>query len=446
MFACAAVAAGAAALFVLAWRLGTTQWSVDELIYRDAAHAYLAGDLTPNREHPPLGKYLIGVGQLVFGESAAASRMAAVLASVATGVMLAIFAWRLAGRYAALTAFAVWTILPHPTAALNVERRALLDVFMVLGVTTALYHGWTWANTGRLRPALVAGVAVGLATAAKLPGALDLPIIVTLALHSGRSRRTILQAVAAVGAAAAAFIAVYLPYGRGIPGAIEYMIRFQRQNSARGHSVLVEGVTVAHPPWWYGPAQIYHDTPLVFLASVAALVVAPLVLDRRLALYLLSAVLIPFGFIAFVFGVQLRHYPFDYLAPVALVLALVLAALIRRGSPIDLAAAATLAVPLVLLASTTILRTASLGIGDYERAARLIDARARSGSRVVVTLSERRVLAAYLDDPARVVRRVVRTAGAIVTSGSERLRTGDPRLRSFDPTRVGALTVWLRRR
>jgi len=153
-------------------------------------------------------------------------------------------------------------------------------------------------------------------------------------------------------------------------------------------------------------------------------------------------VLVPFAFIAFVAGVQLRHYPYDYMAPLALITGLVIVALARQPWP-RRALAVALAVPVAALAAITIATDASAGPGQTQRAARLVDAYSPPESAVVVDAG-RSIFAAYLREPDRVTEATTRYPGAVVTDETLAAAARDPRLRGLHRHDVGTLQVWLR--
>lgn len=334
------VLAGLAALGAALWlnvaHLGVATWRYDELVYRDAGWAYVHGNLMPNREHPPLGKYLIGVVELALGRGTDI-RVVAVVASLVTGAVLAAFAWRLAGRFAALVAFAAWTLLPHAVqgGVLRLDRFLFLDPLMVAWATAALYAAY------RRRPWL-AGLLLGAAVATKVPGALYLPAV--LLLVGASWWRTVLGGLAA-------FAAAYAPYGTRALDALRYMVDFQDSAAAHGHPVLVDGHRYLHAPWWshlWWQWQAYEGVGCALLV-VGALAAVALVADRRTTVALALAVVVPLGALS-VHGVKLPYYFYDWQPPLTLLAVVGLVALLRRADGWGLADRAGGAVGLTGLA------------------------------------------------------------------------------------------------
>lgn len=317
-----AVAALGIALWLNLANLGVPTWRYDELVYRDAGWAYLHGNLTSNREHPPLGKYLIGVVELAAGRGTDI-RVVAVVASLVTGAILAAFAWRLAGRLAAAVALAAWTLLPHAVqgGVVRLDRFLFLDPLMAAWATGALYLAY------RRRPWL-AGLLLGAAVATKVPGALYLPGVLVL-VGAAWWR--------ALAAAVAAFAAAYAPYGTGALDALRYMVDFQDSAAAHGHPVLVAGHHYLHAPWWshlWWQWQAYDGVGCAVLV-VAAVATVGLVPDRRTTLALVLAVLVPLAALS-AHGVKLPYYFYDWQPPLTLLAAVGLVAMLRRAGGLAL--------------------------------------------------------------------------------------------------------------
>ena len=79
----------------------------DEVHYIPAAKAWLENGAWLNREHPPLGKYIIAAGIALFGDNALGWRIFSVVAGVVT-----LFAAMRAIWYASLSRFAVISCWP----------------------------------------------------------------------------------------------------------------------------------------------------------------------------------------------------------------------------------------------------------------------------------------------------------------------------------------------
>ena len=172
----------------------------DEIFYARDACWYVFGsesvcgiaDLA-SRSHPPLGKWLIGGGIALFGyaeDQPFSWRITAAIAGIITVALLFLLAWRLLrtvapGRTATVGALAAAGLLATDFLHLVQSRIGMLDVFIVLFVVLAVLA--VVLDRDRLRPTerssllarvtlghpwrLVAGVALGAATATKWSGA-----------------------------------------------------------------------------------------------------------------------------------------------------------------------------------------------------------------------------------------------------------------------------------
>jgi 4-amino-4-deoxy-L-arabinose transferase-like glycosyltransferase len=318
------------ATYTAFFRLGLEDWHADEPTYRIAGLAYVQdGDFSINQEHPFLAKYILGVTQLVSGSSEAeVVRFPAAMASLLTGLVLFVFARRVAGYWVGVLALAMWTISP---LTLAFGRVATLEVFLAFFSTLALYLGWRWAESGSWWFAGCAGVAVGLATASKVVGILFVPAILLVGLLKlGVSRRFFFQGMLVSLAAAVTALVTYAPLGIEASSAIRYMLEKQSRHNARGHGVTINGVSYKYPPWWgylWWQWKLYGTLASL---SLGVAVVLALVRRRALELYLLAAALVPFLVLSFYAQVKLSHYLDAWQPPLILLVALVAGKLARH--------------------------------------------------------------------------------------------------------------------
>ena len=172
----------------------------DEIFYaRDACWYVFSSESVcgitdlASRSHPPLGKWLIGSGIALFGyaeDQPFSWRITAAIAGIITVALLFILAWRLLrtvapGPSATVGAFAAAGLLATDFLHLVQSRIGMLDVFIVMFVVVAALA--VVLDRDRLLPTerrslldrvtlghpwrLVAGVALGAATATKWSGA-----------------------------------------------------------------------------------------------------------------------------------------------------------------------------------------------------------------------------------------------------------------------------------
>ena len=406
------------AVFVNFYRLGTPSAHTDELTYSRAGVAYVDGNLAPNREHPPLVKYLIGASETIFGHSLTAARIPSALAGIATGVVLLVFGMRLAGRVTGIVALALWVLIPHAVRAPNgslewskIERLALLEPLTAFFMVSALLFAYIAYRSTTLRYAAFAGVALGLAASSKLIGVLVAPaILVGAAVFVRDPRRAMRQSLTIVGVAALTFAFAYLPFGRAAPAAIHYMFRFQGEHSRIGHAVIVAGHRYVHPPWW---SQVWWEWqafgPAVTVAFLAAIVAGLVAAGWRVAFFLGTAVAVPFLFLAFGVGFSLAHYGYVWYPITTLLAAVGLTATGRALQRKSLPRAgfvgllwASVVLTFLITAAQLVFSTTRLQPNGYAAAAQEI-ARRGSDTGVVLVWGERYVMSFYLPHSTVVV-------------------------------------------
>ena len=148
----------------------------------------ISGEQTP--EHPPLGKWLIGVGILAHGNNPAGRRIASALAGILTVGLLWVLAWRLLASTAAAT-LAAALLAVEPLHVVQ-SRVATLDVFVTLFTVAAVLFCVLDAEAAqaRLLPPwrLAAGAAVGAAVASKWSGVFALAIVLLVTALAERRR------------------------------------------------------------------------------------------------------------------------------------------------------------------------------------------------------------------------------------------------------------------
>ncbi len=446
------LAVGGLAAFTYLWRLGVPSWNRDEFVYASAGRQYIAGHAGYNLEHPPLGKYLIGASEVLFGHGPTGARLAAVSAAFVTGLVLAALARRVAGDGAALLTFALWVALPKPTAGLRVDRLAMLDVFATGFATLAVLLAVRHRDQPRARRALLVGVVIGLAGAAKLPGLLvAVPIGVELVI----ARRRIRHAVLTAGATVAAFVVTYLPLDVSIADALRTMWVFQTHEAQRGFATLVDGQVYTHAPWWSAAWFAWHRSAIltVTIATLVAITVVAAVLRRReRAVVAITSgwVLVSIISVAFGPGRYFEHYAYAWAPGVTLLAATALIELHRRVRIVALA----LAVPLIGVSAASLWGIATLRPADYALAGERL---AMSGARTVLVAGPRTAFLGYACRDTRIVGAHDGDAPAAFDAiivdpsfvGVELHGWPPPELRDhperFIRTRADRLTVYLRR-
>ncbi len=210
---------GAALLILLfvgmaTWGAWTKSDTYDEPMYLLAGYSYVVtGDLSFNREHPPLAKLLIGLPLLfldlelpdgyqtragvpmafLFSQPRADHHLMLFLArlpGILLGVVLCLYVlrWgRLAfGRRAGLVALALTATNPNLLAHCRV---AGTDFAVTVFCLASLYHLWRWLGTGRIGSLALLGVMLGLAVGSKFTALLLGPLVAGVVLVEAVRRR-----------------------------------------------------------------------------------------------------------------------------------------------------------------------------------------------------------------------------------------------------------------
>ena len=330
----AGIVVGLAALWAGIWRVSVESVLFDEPAYASAGAAFFDGDFTENLEHPPVAKYLFGLGQWLLGEGIDSARVISALASVVIALVLWRLGSKMLGPAGGTVAAALWVALPRsigsrevPTPGDRLERFAYLEPVTAMFMVLALWFGWRlsrrtdWRDRAAWPDVVGLGVAIGLATGSKLSGvAIAFPIGVYLLVTGGR------RMVAPLGGAAAVsvvtFGAAYVPFGRSAGDALSFMFRAQRDHARKGHMIFLRGEPVVDPPW-YTELWYHLDADGIWLTAAVLGLVCVAFVDpkrRRAVVYAFAAVVGLYLFLSLL-PVQLRHYRYVVWPPLVLVLA-----------------------------------------------------------------------------------------------------------------------------
>lgn len=389
VFGVVAVLVGLWAMFLAFFRIPVAQVLWDEPIYSLAGWRYIhrdvfapgeggsLGEFVDNFEHPPLAKYLFGIGQVVAGgQSITATRVVAAVCGLATAALLGWWVGRHYDRWTGLAVAAVIALAPMVVApsVVSFRRLGMLDSVAGLLAVATLLLAWQWwerAARDALGWALVTGVAAGLATSAKESGFLVLvgPVLYVLvaAARRGELRRRVVQALTMAVVSVATFVVTYLPLGHPLDR-IRYLWDFQTKHSRLGHTVVLDGTTVSHPPWWANLWFAWDGLGTLLVVLLVIGVVAALVVTRdHLVAFCLMGLLGPVVFFFFFAGVALPFYWVMW-APLAITVSVVgwrsVLLLLGRGargrSWVVPAAAAGLAILAAVPAVASTRTTASL--------------------------------------------------------------------------------------
>ncbi len=321
--------------FVYFFRLATPSWNFDESHFASLGHQFLLGHFASGAgEDPYLGIYLIAlIPRLVGSESVAAVRVLPALAGLATGGVLFVFARRVAGYWAGLLALAMWVLLPHAAvmagvslAAIKIERFGLLDVLHGAcswrGPCMRPGAGWIpKAGPGQWQRECAAH----WPRQSKLPGALVLiPIAVLAIITPGRDRKRLVQMAVVVVLCPVILWLSLLPATPDAVHLIREMVNLGRLHQAFGHPTIIAGrLYTRNPPWWANAWFMWRGVgPFGTVALVGSALAGLVLLERRLAIYLGAAVMVPFVSLAGFYFIALPHYYYIWLAPLNLLAAL----------------------------------------------------------------------------------------------------------------------------
>jgi hypothetical protein len=346
--ASAAVVVVAWALFDVFWRLFAQPPGGDESTYVAAGWQYVHGDFALNREHPPTAKYLFGLAQLVAGQGVDGPRVVVGLLVLACGVVLFCWLRPLVGYWGALAAAAMWWLTPRGGIEVRVDREAVLDPVMSVFALFATAAAWRWSSGRGGRSvawAAASGALLALSVTSKVSTAVLVPVLLVVPVvlllvdrrqQRGSSRRRMRRVVLGVAAwlvsFAVVFVVVYAPMG--MRSAIAYMVRFQGEQNAIGHRVVIAGRSFARAPWWadfvFAWEGLQGVTVVVLLIGVVAAFVAAR--SNRRPVLLVSVALAVL--VVFYVGVARVALPTYYVAwvPFLVVLAAVGFAALARGS------------------------------------------------------------------------------------------------------------------
>ena len=377
----------ALAVFSGLWKLGTADWGIDEVIYREAGNAYLTGDYSANPEHPPLAKQIIGVSSALLGSSIWAVRLPGVLLALGTGFVLFALGRRMGGRVAGVAAAAIWLLLPlaPPPMDISITRYGMLEPAMVFLSSVALYCAWRWGEAGSPRWAAAAGGALGLAIAAKLPAALLLPVVLLpIVWTPANERRRVRAMTLLISAMAGGYVLPHLLGGREGIDLMTSAVALQAQHAEGGHglNVIVAGSVFERPPWWSHLWWMVEQRGIAGSIGVGAALIGLVFLRgrTRILAFLATAVLVPLVVMSLL-SVKLPHYHVAWAAPLALAAGMGIAGWWQRSERHRMGAAVAALLLIVAMAGTmvTVLR---LETSNYAAAASFLENRGLEGGEI----------------------------------------------------------------
>jgi 4-amino-4-deoxy-L-arabinose transferase-like glycosyltransferase len=279
-----------------------------------------------NFEHPPLTKYLAGVGALWQDGYGCARAVFAVL-SAATCVLVVDLGRRWFRLRVGVIAGLVCALLPH-----------LLAHATVIGHETPSVFLWTFAVWLCVREPMAlgtrlvcVGIAVGLALATRFPNLLlggVVGVALLCAAHKGERARTLWLGALLVPVVAAATLVIVWPrlWWHPLAHLSEAWAVLRRPHGAEPYL----GHITQHPPWHYFPVYVLATTPLFVLVLSAVGLVRTARARTGVCLVLLAWLLCPLGVAASPVRQDGVRYVLPLLVPLALLAAAGLDALAER--------------------------------------------------------------------------------------------------------------------
>ena len=169
-------------LIIRIWHLNLPKGYIfDEVYYAKDANSLIQHGVELNEQggaefivHPPLGKWLIGIGIKIFGNNEFGWRIIPALVGTACVILIYLIAQRLFNSFFLSSTAAVLMALDG--LALVMSRVALLDIFLMFFILLAFY----FILTNNL---WLSGVAIGLAGASKWSGFFVIPLIIALTIN-----------------------------------------------------------------------------------------------------------------------------------------------------------------------------------------------------------------------------------------------------------------------
>ena len=169
-------------LIIRIWHLNLPKGYIfDEIYYAKNANSLIEHGVELNEQggadfivHPPLGKWLIGIGIKIFGNNEFGWRIIPALVGTACVILIYLIAQRLFNSIFLSCTAALLMALDG--LALVMSRVALLDIFLMFFILLCCY----FILTNNL---WLSGVAIGLAGASKWSGFFLIPLIIALTIN-----------------------------------------------------------------------------------------------------------------------------------------------------------------------------------------------------------------------------------------------------------------------
>ncbi len=227
----------------------------DEIYFVQGAVDYLNGRDSFEWSHPPLGKFFISLGILLFGNNPFGWRIIGVILAALMIPLVYLLARRVSGseRGGLICAFLVAVDFMH----FSMARMATGETFLVLFLLLMFYFFCRYYQESSPRDMFLAVLCFGLAFSVKWVAIYGFIAVLILFFglrwRSGISRAETIYLVGGLGAAVAVYILCYIPYFFNGHGIAEFV---RLQLSMFGYH---SGLEASHPysaPWWSWPIMV----------------------------------------------------------------------------------------------------------------------------------------------------------------------------------------------
>jgi len=242
----------------------------DEVIYATSASSILRGHIFINLEHPPIGKYIIAISLLLFGETELSVRLPAVIFGVLT-----LYLTYKCSRFFTDRKMSLVTICILGLTALfaSLSTQVMLDIYLTFFVVLLLYCLLLFDKRGGIykmrkrtlgRWFFLLGFISSLVVLSKLYGLFFAGAAFYLILRNwrrktgpkkrsfmGRMRERLFPTRTHMWLWAGFTVPIlffYLPYIVRIDLVVYYLIGFNLAHVSGGHTIIVDGLEYTYPP------------------------------------------------------------------------------------------------------------------------------------------------------------------------------------------------------
>lgn len=268
--------------FVLSiWYFSTIggSFSVDEVVYVNSAKSIFKGNYYVNMEHPPLGKYFIGLGIEIFGESSFGARFFSAVLGILT-VFVTYRIGRLLDRRS--TALLGAGLLGITHIFYSNSGHAMLDMYITFFSTVLLLLVLSVVIKGKLQTwhGIMIGLCSGFVLMSKLYGiffAIASYVILVGFFFERVNNKKIMEIIKenkiiliSISVFLLTCIIIYFPYLLEPGRSLDYMFDRNISHIEGGHSQTIAWRTYDNPPFWSYFFWIYEMGSIFIIGLFAA--------------------------------------------------------------------------------------------------------------------------------------------------------------------------------